>query len=455
MKKIFPSFYEIPKKNVSAFIRHVKNNSNSPLIYKSVVFLKENYSNFNIDKRTFYESVYENNHFDENKLRQLLFRINNEFKNYLLLLNTTPVDKEFNLFIKQHHMGDNHNKLKTLNKLILNKDQQNIYTQSKIAFLESYQLMYESQYIDRSKDRYFQEANNSLDLYFIIEKLKLVSATIMHGKVFKIKYELGIYDSFDDILKRSWDQLDKNIQLLYYAIKMTLNDDIISYKNIKENRDILTLFYCDENKQIVTMLINFCIQKINSGDKDWLHEVFDWYKFQIDNNYLIEKGQYLNDATYKNIISTSILLKEIKWAKDFCSTYYNHLNPISSVDQYHYNLARIYYESKNYNKVLELLSLSDPQDTLINISIKVLLIKTWYALDEYDLLNSHIESFKIYLYRHKNMGYHYTMNSNFIKILSQILKANSSSKSTKKILAKKIEQLQYVSEKKWLISILN
>ena len=454
MKNIFPALYKIDKKDFNAFIKQVKYKQNSPILIKSVDYIAQHIRSQTTDKKLFYQHIYNSSTHNENKLRQLIFRINKEFDKYLMQLNTKPIDNEFNLFIKQHQIGIIKNKHKTLKKITLNKKFNDAFTQSKINFLESYQLMHDAQFLDRTKDRYFQEANDSLDKYFIIEKLKLVSATLMHGKVFKIKYNLGTYDYFDELLKNIWDDLDKNIQLLYFAIKMIANNDEKAYNHIKQNYQILEENKCDENKQIITMCINFCIQKINSGDRNWLTDIFNWYKIQIANDYIIEKGQYLSEATFKNIISTSLLLKEINWAKNFCFTYYKSLNPSFSLDHYNYNLARIYYETKSYQKVLELLSKSDPQDTLINISIKVLLIKTWYALDEYDILDSNLESFKIYLYRHKNMGYHYTMNSNFIKILRLIIKGNYSSKATKNNFIQKIEQLAYITEKTWLLSLL-
>ena len=121
MNNIFPSFYQIPKKDLFAFFKQVKSKKNMLILSKSVEFIELNYIYDITDKKTFYKYIYGDDSFNENKLRQLIYRINKEFDNYLLRLNTKPLDKEFNLFIKQHQIGIFQNKRKTLKKISKNK----------------------------------------------------------------------------------------------------------------------------------------------------------------------------------------------------------------------------------------------------------------------------------------------------------------------------------------------
>ena len=73
-------------------------------------------------------------------------------------------------------------------------------------------------------------------------------------------------------------------------------------------------------------------------------------------------------------------------------------------------------------------------------------------LDEMDALLSHIDSFKIFLKRQKNIGYHGVNYLNLINYTSKIIKTNGNKKSLEKIKTDIMNE-KNVAEKEWLLEI--
>ena len=70
-------------------------------------------------------------------------------------------------------------------------------------------------------------------------------------------------------------------------------------------------------------------------------------------------------------------------------------------------------------------------------------------------LNLDRDSFKVYLNRHKNIGYHRANYANLIYFVKKILRADQKDKAWKAELIREVENTQAVAEKSWLLEQLN
>jgi hypothetical protein len=84
-----------------------------------------------------------------------------------------------------------------------------------------------------------------------------------------------------------------------------------------------------------------------------------------------------------------------------------------------------------------------------------MLLQIYYETDAIDALESLLDSFSIYLRRHqKEIGYHYHNYANLLKMVRQIMRSNLTDKSTRQQLKEKVQSIEVVAERDWLLQQL-
>jgi hypothetical protein len=81
-------------------------------------------------------------------------------------------------------------------------------------------------------------------------------------------------------------------------------------------------------------------------------------------------------------------------------------------------------------------------------------IQMFYELDEFDVLESFLESTRAYLFRKKVIAYHRSTFKNFLRFTKKLVKTNPYSTAQRDKLQKEIEEASPLTEKKWLLEKL-
>ncbi len=256
----------------------------------------------------------------------------------------------------------------------------------------------------RQMDKSLEKKQLSLDYFYILEKLKDACEAKVREKILKVNYVPDLLPEVLSYVETSQEQLETApIILVYYRIYEMLSkvDQVkhyyqaVSYLTTKtdwiEKGDL---------EQIYIYLMNYCIAKINKGENEFLKEIFELYKAQLDQGLLLEDNE-LSEWDYKNIVTTAIRLGEMDWVFDFIESYKDRLSHKAKENAYRFNLASFHYAKGNYGEVLGLLTKVEYSDLRYNMGAKALLLRTYYDLGEYDLLHSLTESTRQYLLRNK------------------------------------------------------
>ena len=326
-------------------------------------------------------------------------------------------------------------------------------------YLERYQLQLENykyaSSAERTSPQNLQDVSDSLDTAFIILKLKTACLAISHQAVFQQTYQFGL---LPPILK----YIDENqlIELpaigVYYHTYFALKG-VSTAHHFQEFKKILfqytTLFPKEELVDLYLLGINCGIQMINKGNTNFIPEVLALYKQGLSTNALLINGT-LSRFTFQNIVSVGLRTKEYAWTRAFLQEYKNKVDKAYRKSAYRFNLGRIAYSEQKYDEALQLLRDTDHKDLLINLFSKTLLLKIYYELSEFKLLDSFLEAFKIYLQRKKVIGYHKENYQKIIYYTQQLMKLNPYDKSAKKKLQERIEGEEQLLEKKWLLERL-
>ncbi|MEZ5049088.1 MAG: hypothetical protein R2766_05505 [Saprospiraceae bacterium] len=95
-------------------------------------------------------------------------------------------------------------------------------------------------------------------------------------------------------------------------------------------------------------------------------------------------------------------VKWVKWTENFINDYsqYNEI-PIYRDNAIYFNTARLKFYQRKYGEVVENLQKVTYEDIWYNLN-RTLLTASYYELEEFDVLDSHLTSFKTFLNREKN-----------------------------------------------------
>ena len=203
---------------------------------------------------------------------------------------------------------------------------------------------------------------------------------------------------------------------------------------------------------LYTHLRNFCIiYKINLGYIEYINELFEIFKIQLSKNLLL-KNNVLNVQNYKNIITVALRVKAFDWLEQFIKDYTSKLPEHEQTNALSYNLANVYFFQKKFTKVIEQLRFVEFNYSNYALGSKLLMIRTYYELGEYNALDSLLESFRIYLLRNKQLTKETKMQySTIIRMIKKLSNINLNNKSQIKELAEKIRSSENNVAKQWLL----
>ncbi|MEO1262629.1 MAG: hypothetical protein AAFZ15_27735 [Bacteroidota bacterium] len=180
------------------------------------------------------------------------------------------------------------------------------------------------------------------------------------------------------------------------------------------------LFPKDEAEFIYGFALNYCIKKLNQGSRQFLEEYFNVFEILLDRELLIKDGE-LSPWHFRNIVVIALRLGKTEWSKSFIEKYKEYLPSNMRINAVKFNLAQVYFYQKQFEKVIELLSTVEYEDLSYDLNSKVMLLVTYYEIDEVDALHSFLESFRTYLNRHKDIPLQRrTPYNNLIKIVKKI-----------------------------------
>ena len=297
----------------------------------------------------------------------------------------------------------------------------------KFKFEIEYEKLYYLQILHSGKyEKYFTKSNieipfQNLTHYFFLKVLTFYNIVLNT----KILYEIDIDTSLFEKLFSTFDkQLFSDsplIQIYYNIIKVLTTDEEKYFYTIKDLvlKHEKSLSSARLNDVYIN-LENYCRRKIRAGEKHFRREFFEILKLDL------EKKIYMNDNCmpqkfYKIILQNAVELKEFEWAENFIESFKNELRSDYRITVYNYCQAYLEAEKNNYEKSLEYLSKLKTDELYLNIDVKLLHARLYYELNEYDVLNSAIDSMRHFLKSNKFIAENRrSQYSTFIRFLSAL-----------------------------------
>lgn len=309
--------------------------------------------------------------------------------------------------------------------------------------------------MQRVQQQDLQELSVQLDHAFLARKLWQACVMLSHQNVSNASYDFGLLDAVLAHAEQS-DALSIPAVAIYYHCYRALVQTSDS-THFQQFRQLLTQFGdqfpAEELRDLYILAINFCIRQYNAGNPDYLQQQFDLYKEGLDRQYFITEGG-LSRYTYQNAATIGLVMHELKWVESLIHQYRPMLKEEHREGLFSFNLARLEYHRRDLGKALQLLQKAEYKDLLLNLAAKILQLKIFYELQEFDLLASHLQAIRIFIRRKKVMGYHRENYLNTVNFTQKLLEANLFDKNTRTALRREIEGVKAVAEKEWLLEQL-
>ncbi len=415
-------------------------------------------ANKNVTKENLYRFIYPKTDYDDARMRQVMFFLQKELENYLIY-QAVKEDKLFSVRTLAHV----YQKKKLAKPFVKTMKKANRvlkqYAYRNRHHLRYEHLLLEEEYEFTSARGRFQELNlqslsDTLERNFLAEKLRHACMMLSHARVFKKDYEMGMLAvALDYVEQRDW--LDHPAISLYYYSYRALTEPDRQWFDwlLKDMSKWQSVLPNDEAREILLLAINFCIGKINEGDKTYYQQVLPLYRKGVEDGTLLMNG-LISRYTFINIVSAALHEKDYLWTEKLLKEYSHLLEERFRQSTVNLSYISLYYARKKYEQAMPLINETVFDDILMGLFAKSFMAKIYFELEEDTVLESFIDSFLAYLRRKEVMVYHRKIYKAFALSLKKILRVDRDDKKGRAKLRQEIIDLEIVAERDWLLAQL-
>lgn len=407
-----------------------------------------------------YHAVYQNTDYDDLKWRRLKSALLKQVYHFLSHDQFNKTESKKRIFLIQSLLDlelDKHSRLE-----LLNYEKGRTSEESFTEYFNHYRasilnLSYNERYGDRFNLEPLTDAFDKLEQFYVFEKLKLICARFSFRQIGADREFYQQLVQFVNNLKKEDLENDKAVYTYYVAANLLIQEEKESWFNTLKQllEKHFNIFAEGEIRDLSLMAINYCVRCINAGNLEFLFTLFELYDFSIKNKSLFQNGE-LSPWTFKNFISCGLRIEKYDEIETFINEYSNFLPEEEKENAITYNMAKLHFSKGDFYKVLRLLQYVEYTDIFYNLDAKTLLLKTFYELDEQEVMSSLLNSFQKLLQRKKNLSANRLKNyKNFLRLFKKLSRSAYRKKELRLQLKDEIVSTKNVADKNWLIQKIN
>lgn len=407
-------------------------------------------------KEIMFELTYPGEPYDDARLRQVMHFLLKAVEEYLLYQELMDDEVRGRILLTRVY------RQRQLSKSFQRAVDQARSLQEKIPF-RNRQFLQNEYYIEYERYAYLsglrrtvplnlQELGDALDASYLANKLRLACLMLAHQTVYKADYDMGLLQEVLNLVEEKHYTEVPAIAIYYYSYKAIQDTGTEGHfeqlkKQIFDHGD---LFPETEIRDIYLLSINYCIGRMNAGVTSFVREAFDLYKNGLEKKILIQ-NELVSRWTFRNVVTNGTMLKEFDWTERFINEYKVYLEEQYRENIVHYSMAKLHFEKKEYDQAMRLLAQMEYDDILMNLAAKTMLLKMYYESDELDILDSLLESVRVYMRRKKVIGYHKDNYQNIIALTRKLTNINPFEKDQLKRLREEVSATNPLTERRWLL----
>ncbi|MBK8703553.1 MAG: hypothetical protein IPN33_07960 [Saprospiraceae bacterium] len=317
----------------------------------------------------------------------------------------------------------------------------------------------------RRYDESLQKKSDALDVFYVIDKLRMACDMVSRNTVVNAGYECHFLEEIRGYCRENRLQLSSipAVQVYLHTLQLLQEHQEEPYRQWKDMLDAAAhLFPADELRTLYNYGLNYCVKKINSGQTAFYRDILDLYRVLLEQKIIFKNG-YLTQWTFINIATAGIRLKEFDWTASFIENYQHDLWPEDRHNVYHFCLASLYFEKKEFQRALQMLQAVAFNDAYYHLSAKIIQLKSYFELQETEPFFSLLEATRLYLSRNLQLSdYQKNSNVNFFKLAAKLYQLNlqaprletAAKENRKQDIALLIDRTAPLANKDWLVQRL-
>jgi hypothetical protein len=305
-------------------------------------------------------------------------------------------------------------------------------------------------------DKYLESIAEHLDIAYLIEKLRHACDMVNFKQLYGSTYNVALLNEIEDYLAQNPAFLEVPAVSIYYYCYLALKNP-----NDEHNFSILRQLFADHSEKFAAseildlyiFTLNHYVRKSNQGIGNPTI-VFEMYLLGVEKGvFFINK--MLSHTTFFNVVRSALQVNQDQWARIFIEN-----NRAALEKKYQDNmpalcLANIEYQSGASEKVIHLLHAISFKEPVLSLTTKTLLLKVFYELSEFNVLDSQIQSMKKYIQTKRVLGYHKTNYLNITIYMRKLLNLNPGDRVAAEKLRESIMAEQSLTERPWFLKQLN
>lgn len=363
---------------------------------------------------------------------------------------------------------------------------------------------------DRNIEPNLLGVSKALDEYYILNKLKLYCEYLSYRKI--VANQVCKYSKEDFLLLQECLKIVQKKYLnqyplfkIFWEIKEIYEQSAIEtsvdfYSILNQVEDISHNLELNETLEIFSHLSNFCINKINLGESQYLESLLLINCKMVSTVYQLGGDRVLAPGVFKNIIGNALRIKKIdfynsiklegvepndkltgfkeytEWIEQFILVYTDSLAPKYQEVYGNYCRALLEFERQDFEKAHNLLQpLKRKRGIFINLNVKKLYIQTQFErcsnkktrTDAINELEKSLEAYRkmiSYESKKKQVNYQIDLHMEFYSFCQKIyniygksfgvIYKDSTFKKQKKELIKEIKKSNS-AYKNWFVDKIN
>lgn len=422
-----------------------------------------------LDKQEVWEVIFEGKKYSDPKLRKLNSDLLKVFEEFLA---QKTFDK--NKFLKNNLIlrAIRKRKIENLYKSTAASTDRNIeqtYNRSSdyiyarfTAEKEKLELYSENEILRKRSKNIENEVNieeiaTFLDQYYLAEKLKYYVKLLAWKKLITLEQELSHIDELHAMVNTGkYNHIPPIIVYSTIAKTQLDPDNLKNYFELKQQvKENIDYFPDDEIRNIYDALLSFCVRRVNKGDLAFQEETLSVYKGALEKETIFSNG-YITQVTFNNIVFFALRTGEYDWAEKFVDDYKHRLSDKDRESSVAFSFARIEFYKKNYGKVIEMLQKVELNSAIYTLNAKTILLFSYYELDEFDAMDSFINSFRVFVNREKSISKRRKEQYKaLLKYINKVIKLRSNDKEGIASLRQEIVDTPGIISKPWLLQKLD
>ncbi|MEO8511962.1 MAG: hypothetical protein ABI543_00250 [Ignavibacteria bacterium] len=402
----FRTFSQKEMKEFSEFVSSPFFNKNVNVI-RLFELIRKNYPDFEpskIEKEKVFAKLFPGKPFKDSSLRLLMYYLyelvekflsynrfnNNKFRQKDNLLDELFERKLFKDFEKTIDEAN-----KELDEIVA-KDSN--YFRNRYVFAE-HRLNYLAEIYMGKYEKYLTKENiqlfsDNITYFYLISVLKYYAITLNTMYLYNVKVDTAV---IENILKNFSIEQFSGVPLItiyYRVILLFLNpDDEENYYKLKE------LIINHEQEightlgDLYINLENYCVRNARKGNHKFLEESLNIYEMELRKGTYYQNG-FMPNSFFSSFVVTASRLKKFERLRKFINDYKDELHEDSREAYYFYSMAFTEYEEGNFEKALEYLAKSKPEEVYMKMDLRILQSRIYYSLNWNIPLQSLLDTFK-------------------------------------------------------------